>query len=83
MKNKSMKKEIKAWAVLWTKKAMPVYGLRDKDIIVIAETSDAETPKQKYMTIDFPLFERRKDAERFRAKNKEWEIIKCLITLAR
>ncbi len=74
-------KILKAWAVIWTKESVPIYGLTGKDIIVIAEISDAETKKQKYMEIDFPLFKNKKDAERFRSKNKDWEIIACKIIL--
>lgn len=77
MKNKT----IKAWAVIWIKKSMPFYGITEKDKIVVAETSDAETKKQKYMTIDFPILKTKRDAEKFRAKNKDWKVVPCEIKL--
>jgi hypothetical protein len=77
------KTKIKAWAVIWTKESMPSYGITEDNRIVIAETSDAETKKQKYMIIEFPLFKGKQNAERFRAKNKEWKVVPCIITFKR
>lgn len=77
-----MSKKIKAYAVKWKDSVKDDYLITASDNeIVIAETEDgADQRKFKYLVIDYPLFAKKKDAELFRAKNKDWEIIEVNIT---
>jgi hypothetical protein len=57
---------IKAWAVIWK---------GDKSRVV---SSDDISTK---LVVDYPLFEKKKDAEEFRNKQAGWEVIPVTLSL--
>ena len=79
--------KLKGYAVIWTNKAKEEYGVpNDKETIISVETGEGGDKRFadggfKYIEIDYPIFRFKRDAEEFRAKNKDFKVVSCEIKL--
>lgn len=82
-----MKKSFKAWAVVWTKKGYKEYGCVGNGVITVEPAEDLKVsctckchPKWHYITIH-AFFTNKREAEKFRGGNLDWEVRRITITL--
>lgn len=68
-----MKREIKAWAVVWKKASM--FPTLQGYIV------GADTDVENIAWINYPLFSSRKKAMEFRNENFDWKVIRCVIKI--
>lgn len=67
--------KVKGWAVVWKKEVAKEECLYGKDTIVLADD------RCTGVTVDFPIFERKADAEEFRANNSDWKTVPVTISV--
>ena len=88
MKYKKEVIKLNMWAVIWTEKALEEYGVPLKNIIISVEPkedikvniSSEKIGRPKYLFTDtLAIFETKKEAEAYRAGNKDWVSIPCKI----
>lgn len=82
-------KTVKAWAVVWVEGALDLYGVPRPTPAELLVGCTVERfladgigvyKKNTELYADYALFKSNKDAETYRKKNKEWQVISCTIT---
>ena len=72
-------KKVKAWAVKWTKGANESYG--GKGDLICEDSGEYKIKAGKYYISMFTIFSTRKQAEAWREKNPDFEVVPCLIII--
>ena len=79
MKNKKRVVSLKGYIGIWKKSVREEMLIkRDKDLPIICESDSVETKKQKYTTVDCPVYYTKQDAKRM-CNSKDWEIKEVIV----